>query len=361
MDMSLSEHTELNNDSRLSPDVDKDTAGGLLLAANKAATNFLGSIDLKTLSKTSFTDVLGTVSNTGKEIGELVMTVEETVRGGEICYLVHAHSHGIIDNIPCGTSVTAYVARGLVTLEQTQHEYMKLPHNPLDKKINLQKQGGQYVLKMITCQGESQEVVEKTYNTQDMKGFISEAAQMSQLESRRQLIGDQTFDVVGIGKSILTSHGETSWKSFFLNTGGLKQLMRVLIFLLFVFLGRHMACRSRLDSPVSMQLFKVPTLEEDERDELPVDARRKEHRWEEDMQFWSRFLDRKEELKSDHSTYVRRHPELKALMTDFLQFLLLRKPDNVCTFASNYFETFSSMLKWIFNREGAVTVTYFNM
>ena len=36
----------------------------------------------------------------------MTVTVEETTRGGEICYLVHAHSHGVIDSVQCGTSVT---------------------------------------------------------------------------------------------------------------------------------------------------------------------------------------------------------------------------------------------------------------
>lgn len=49
-----------------------------------------------------------------------------------------------------------------------------------------------------------------------------------------------------------------------------------------------------------------------------------------------------EELKANHTTYVRHHPELKAIMADFLQFLLLRKPEDVFTFAADYFAPFSS-------------------
>jgi hypothetical protein len=38
---------------------------------------------------------------------------------------------------------------------------------------------------------------------------------------------------------------------------------------------------------------------------------------------------------------MRHHPELKALLADFLQFLLLRKPDDVIAFAAQYFAAFS--------------------
>ena len=41
-----------------------------------------------------------------QSIGELTISVEETVRNGEICYYVHAQSHGEFDNVPMGTSVT---------------------------------------------------------------------------------------------------------------------------------------------------------------------------------------------------------------------------------------------------------------
>lgn len=42
---------------------------------------------------------------------------------------------------------------------------------------------------------------------------------------------------------------------------------------------------------------------------------------------------------------MKRHPELKALLADFLQFLLLRKPEDVVAFAADYFASFSSTTK----------------
>ena len=44
-----------------------------------------------------------------------------------------------------------------------------------------------------------------------------------------------------------------------------------------------------------------------------------------------------EELIDDHNSYIRRHPELHALLADFLQFVLLRKPDDVFEFAKDFF------------------------
>jgi len=323
--------------------------------ANEAALAFLDSIDLKTLGRTVFSDVLGTVSTTGQEIGELTISVEETVRCGEICYLVHAHSHGIIDNVPCGTSFTAYVGRGLVTIEQTQHEYIKVPTKPLDKKTVLIRQSGHYILRRVITEGEERRDDEKKIPATSMHGFISEGANVmlqrvmairqttpdedaeflsfdlqlecststyAKLEPKSLTIEGQSRETFGIERSVLSRNGESTWYSYFLKDG-------------------HLSYRRAKGSPVTMQLFRLP-LPEDEEEPTP-DTRKKEHRWEEDMQFWSRFLDRKEELKNDHLTFIQKHPELKALMSDFLQFLLLRKPDDVCSFAANYFEAFSTV------------------
>ena len=49
-----------------------------------------------------------------------------------------------------------------------------------------------------------------------------------------------------------------------------------------------------------------------------------------------------EELKAGHASYLRQNPEIRALISDFLQFLLLRKPDNVLQFAKEYFLPFAS-------------------
>ncbi|GCB83719.1 hypothetical protein scyTo_0024178, partial [Scyliorhinus torazame] len=65
--------------------------------------------------------------------------------------------------------------------------------------------------------------------------------------------------------------------------------------------------------------------------------------WEDDMQLYFKFIDRTEALKADYNSYLRHHPELRALMADFLKFLLLRKPQDVVTFAAEYFAPFSKL------------------
>ena len=39
---------------------------------------------------------------------------------------------------------------------------------------------------------------------------------------------------------------------------------------------------------------------------------------------------------------MKQHPELKAILADFLQFLLLRKPSDVSSFAADFFSSYSA-------------------
>lgn len=73
-----------------------------------------------------FNDDLVTISDAGKELGEMKVTVTETRSNGVDAFLIHANSHGSIDNVPCGTSITAIVNTHLETLEQKHHEYVKV-------------------------------------------------------------------------------------------------------------------------------------------------------------------------------------------------------------------------------------------
>ncbi|EGD76000.1 hypothetical protein PTSG_00707 [Salpingoeca rosetta] len=62
--------------------------------------------------------------------------------------------------------------------------------------------------------------------------------------------------------------------------------------------------------------------------------------WEDDQEGWSMYLDKKAELKEEQHAYVTAHPELKHLVSDFLQHIIVRKPDDVYQAAKDYFAQF---------------------
>lgn len=304
-----------------------------------------------------FDDHLVTVSDTGKELGEFTISIEPTRYKQTDCFLIHANSHGSIDGVPCGTSITAYVAQNLETIEQQHHEYVKLENCPLDRKTFIVKQPDNFIINRVITQGEDVQRSSKTVELAKMKGFISEGSNLllhrlliekgipdnlqflsfdsdtnlcsviyRPLEDRTQTVGSTEIRVFGVERTINSfSDLPTTWQSYFMQ-------------------DCHMTNRVQVGSPVTMKLTSVPQLiERDEEPPKPV-FEKKALSWEDDMQLYSKFLDRKEELKGDHTTYMRSHPELKNLLADFLQFLLLRKPDDVVQFAAEYFSSFSASM-----------------
>lgn len=304
-----------------------------------------------------FEDHLATVSDTGRELGEFAVSIEPTKHKGVECFLIHANSHGAIDGVPCGTSITAYVGNNLETLEQQHHEYVKLENCPLDRKTFIVKQEENFVINRVITQGEDIQRSSKTVTADTMKGFVSEGANLllhrlliekgipdnfqlisfdsetnlcpaiyKQLEDRTQTVDKTEVRVYGIERTInSTIDLPTTWQSYFMEDG-------------------HLTNRVQVGSPVTMKLsFVPPLIIRDEEPPKPT-FEKQPLNWEEDAQMYSQFLDRKEELKADHATYMRHHPELKALLADFMQFLLLRKPDDVLQFAAEYFASFSTSM-----------------
>jgi len=72
---------------------------------------------------------------------------------------------------------------------------------------------------------------------------------------------------------------------------------------------------------------------------------KKELNLETDMQLKSNYLDRKEELKNDYEQYMHDHPELKSLISDYMQSILSIKPDDVVTYTAKFFAPYSSKTK----------------
>ncbi len=50
---------------------------------------------------------------------------------------------------------------------------------------------------------------------------------------------------------------------------------------------------------------------------------------------------RKLQIKASHSSYVQNHPEIKAMLNDFMSAVLLDKPDDVFEFAKDHFAELS--------------------
>ncbi|XP_044074962.1 ciliogenesis-associated TTC17-interacting protein [Siniperca chuatsi] len=320
------------------------------LKASDEAITFMSSIEPAELQKCVFPDSLVTVSEGGRDLGKFSVTVEFARRLQQPCLLLHAQSQGAIDDSPCGTTVTAYLTTDLEVLEEDYREYIKLEGHSLDKRCQLVQHDRQMVIDKVTTVGEEVTKESVSYPMSVLRGLVTEGSNLllmrlialrkklpehmtfisfnqglriihttfSELGLKQLEVGDETVEVFGVERIVHSMEDSpTTWQCYFLADG-------------------HLASRVQVGSPVTMRLLQLPSqLEKGLEKKIPLV-------WEEDMQMQSKLLDRKEELKADHASYLRHHPEVRALISDFLQFLLLRKPDDVFQFAREYFLPFAS-------------------
>ncbi|KAM6464502.1 ciliogenesis-associated TTC17-interacting protein isoform 1-T5 [Liasis olivaceus] len=330
--------------------------------ASKEAVDFLSLIEIKEIQPCLFEESLVTISETGETIGTFDISVKWACYSlddwqEEDCFLVHANSKGTIDGVPCKTSLTGYVTKKLEILEQHTQESVRFRDHPVETRTQVVKRHGQLcVTKTVVERDEEIHVDTFSYRCAQLQGLISESANFLVLRvmARRQsLPRDAIFLSFDSDQHICTSTYNT--------LGFQKQQVKkeeVDVFVIertvhsveapplnwqFCFLpDGHLSRRVQIGSPATMVILKMPILiDKDEPDPRPI-FEKVLLDWEEDAELYSKFLDRKEELQASHATYVRRHPELSALLADFLQLLLLRKPDDVVTFAAEFFAPFSA-------------------
>ncbi|XP_070775739.1 ciliogenesis-associated TTC17-interacting protein [Enoplosus armatus] len=324
------------------------TEGPELKASDDALT-FMSSLEPAELRRCVFADSLVTVSEGGRELGKFSVSVEFARRVQRPCLLLHAQSQGAIDDSPCGTTVTVYLTTDLEVLEEDHHEYVKLEGHSLDRRCHMVQRDGRMVIDKVTTVGEEVTKESVSFPMSVLRGLVTEGSNLllmrlialrkkvpehmafisfdqglhiihttfSELGLKQLEVRGEKVGVFGVERTVHSvEDGPTTWQCYFLADG-------------------HLASRVQVGSPVTMRLLQLPSQLEKDFEKIPLV-------WEEDMQMHSNFLDRKEELKADHASYLRQHPEVRALISDFLQFLLLRKPDDVFQFAREYFLPFAS-------------------
>ncbi|XP_053125738.1 ciliogenesis-associated TTC17-interacting protein isoform X4 [Hemicordylus capensis] len=249
------------------------------------------------------------------------------------------------------------ITKTLETVEQHTKESVRFREHPVETRTHVVKRQGQlFVRKTIVERNEEIHIDTFSYKCANLHGLVSECANFLLL---RMMARKQTVPQDAIFLSFDNNHH--IWTSTYNALGFQKQQVgkeEVDVFVIeravhsvddipliwqYYFLSDgHLSRRVQVGSPAIMVILKMPILiDTDEPDPRPVFDKILLD-WEEDPELYSQFLDRKEELQASHATYVRRHPELSALLADFLQLLLLRKPDDVVTFAAEFFAPFSA-------------------
>ncbi|XP_069873411.1 ciliogenesis-associated TTC17-interacting protein isoform X3 [Dipodomys merriami] len=269
-----------------------------------------------------FSETLAIISDTGEPQGELTIQVERGKYKDELgimshCVFVHAFSRGFLDKTLSGNSLLGYVSRTLELMEQHSQEFIKFLILPMERKMSLLKQDDQIVIRRSIKEGEEVKTGTSSFPWKAMKGFISEAANMVllrvmawrhmvpnnarflALDSEGKLcyctyeaLGVQTFqvgrqqaEVFIVEQTVHSTEGIPMACQFYLLPDG------------------HLAKRVQVGSPGCCIISKMPVLREKDEDEpQPQQFEKKPLVWEEDLELFSRFLERKTWSPSPPST-----------------------------------------------------------
>ncbi|XP_006157491.1 ciliogenesis-associated TTC17-interacting protein isoform X2 [Tupaia chinensis] len=315
------------------------------------------------LQKLFFSETLAMVSDAGEPQGELTIEVQRGKYKDEFgvltrCILVHAFSRGLLDKTLCGNSLLGYFSERLVLMEQHSQEFIKFLILPMERKMSLLKQDDQLAMTRSVKEGEEVKTGVTFLPWHSTAGFVSEAANLVLLRvmawqqkvpsnarflaldsegklchSTYQALGYQTIqvgrqqaEVLIVEQTVHSREGIPMSCQFYLLSDG------------------HLAKRVQVGVPGCCIITKMPILREEAEIEPRPVFEKKPLVWEEDMELYSRFLHRKEELRLSHASYLRQHPEAHALISDFLLFLLLRQPQDAITFAAEHFGPFAAHL-----------------
>ncbi|XP_039411523.1 ciliogenesis-associated TTC17-interacting protein isoform X2 [Corvus cornix cornix] len=325
------------------------------------AAEFLSLIGLKELEWCLFAETLAVVAMGAqprdKAEGQCWMAAQWAPYQGEgepvqSCILVQTRFRGKQDGVPVSSTLKAYVTWQLETLEQEEQECLELRPHPTEKRTHVvSHQHGMTVSKTLQ-EGEPEPQCQSfCYSRAKLRGLLLEGASLlllrvlarrhtmppnlvfpamdtegnlctssySALGIQRQAVGSAETEVFVIERAVHSSSGaSTVWHSSFLPNGRLAQLMQI-------------------GSPVLMVLQDESILSKSGRFEPQLPFPKEPLDWEEDIQLYSWFLDRKDELQLSHAAYLQQHPEVRALLSDFLQALLFQQPHDPISFAAEFF------------------------
>ncbi|XP_032045951.1 ciliogenesis-associated TTC17-interacting protein [Aythya fuligula] len=327
----------------------------------EGAAKFLKRIGPEELERCLFPETLALVAAGGRGGGHLWVGARPAPYKQEgqrvrSCLLVRAECRGALDGVPFCSTLKGYVTMRLETLEQEQHQSLEFAAHPIERRTRMVQQPHGVAVTVLTREGKAEpHSRDFSYGWASLGGLLGEAASLLLLRvlarrravppglifpaidseghlgtvtyralgAQRQPGGSAEVEVVVLERAVRTKEGVPAvWHSSFLPSGRLARQLQV-------------GC------PVLAVLQDEDVLSERAQAEPQPAFPKQPLEWEEDAQLRSWFLDRKEELQASHSTYTRRHPELAALLADFLQALLLRQPPDPVLFAARFFAPFA--------------------
>ncbi|CAF0723009.1 unnamed protein product [Rotaria sordida] len=328
-----------------------------MVSAENSSLEYLRSLVNYDINSILYDDTLICSLTNNTDVGSFEVKLTKTNYGNlDDCIQVIANSQATIDGVACGTTVRAVVTKELVTVQQEHTEYVKLP-SPITRIVDFISESTDYVITITNEEGKKKTTETKRIPKNQAHGLILEGANLIlqrlmiqrnmpekvtllSLDSSSELsrnvytsLGPQQVNINGkdiegwgIQRQIFETKPNAlpvAWQSYFSIDG-------------------HLISRYQVGSPIKMKTRTLPTAEEFDEFLPKPEIPKKEIKWEDDLELRSRFIDRREELIDDYKSYIYHHPDINALLSDFLQSVLIMKPENIIEYATEFFAPFNN-------------------
>ncbi|TGZ69129.1 hypothetical protein CRM22_003901 [Opisthorchis felineus] len=329
-----------------------------VVVLNETYVSFLKSITTEDIKGVLFADHLCCFTSSDEIVGSYECIAERDTHGltrNQGLIRITASTNGKIDSTQFATTLDSLVNFNLETISQTYVEKTTSVDNVSTRTVSINRTIDGYEASREVVEN-NKATFEKFYYTEKcLDGFLSEGASLLlqrlmvkrglkiyfesvgldsechpcmisyiYLSDRTLPVGKQEVRVNGYERTVHSTVGlPWSWQAYFMADG-------------------HLILRLQVGSPIVIKVQEVPErFVQDQFLEQP-EIPRPEFNWRDDMELYSRFLSQKDAIKADYLLYLRNHPVVKEMLSDFLQALLMHKPDNTIEFAVEFFKGFSS-------------------
>ncbi|CAG7838377.1 unnamed protein product [Allacma fusca] len=316
---------------------------------------WFNDLGLQDVTNVDFPESLLMITESGSTVGKYYCSVKRSLLLEDQCVLVHFGSCSTMpDGLECGITVTGFVDENLQTIQEYTHEWMKLKGKSLERKFVQMREldKNQYFCKNTVWEnGAVREERNFTVELSEMKHVISESANVilqrimilqkktGQIElkaltakgvvvrSAYSALGDgvenirgEDMSVRGLRRTTFEGKNGEEWDSIFNEHG--RMVLR---------------CQPDKDHALIPLWFKPVEKYTTSGDFIGT---RPPLVWACDMEMYAQYIERKDLLVSQHKNYLVRHPMVKALLGDFLQALLQKKPKKLVQFGMQFFEPY---------------------
>ncbi|XP_076230015.1 ciliogenesis-associated TTC17-interacting protein-like [Nomia melanderi] len=267
-------------------------------------------------------------------------------------FLVYVQSSMSVDGHFGGTKVTSSVTSKFHCLEEKRTEFLHEGDSLHEKSIYIGIQDNSYHVKLTrTCQcDQSEETKDLSFCCNDR--LISEGVNILLMRylALTNYEGTLSLQTITIDGELITSNYKCTssermeMDGHFLNVYTVEREMHkqdgeVQSIKTYLTSQGRILRHNWLDKPYILKINPLadPTVTDNT---ISVETPLRD-RWAEDIEMFSKYLDKKYSKMVEHTEYLADHPEVEQLIRDYTQTLLVVKPENVIDFTIQHFKAFA--------------------